>query len=60
VPREALPPHHANCMLWMRAELREGGELLAATRSLFLEVEAEHFARGVEESDAERGLGFPW
>jgi acyl-coenzyme A thioesterase PaaI-like protein len=47
--------------LWMRAEMREGGELVAAARSLFLEVEPQHFARGVEESaQRERGLGFPW
>jgi acyl-coenzyme A thioesterase PaaI-like protein len=46
--------------LWMRAELREAGELIAAARSLFLEVDPAHFARGAEQSDAERGLGFPW
>ena len=47
--------------LWMLAELRDGDELVAAARSLFLEVEAEHFARGVEASErAEPGLGFPW
>ena len=47
--------------LWMRAEVREAGELVAAARSLFLEVDPEHFARGVEESaQGERGLGFPW
>jgi acyl-coenzyme A thioesterase PaaI-like protein len=47
--------------LWMRAEMREAGELVAAARSLFLEVDPEHFARGVEESaQRERGLRFPW
>ena len=47
--------------LWMRAELHEGGELVAAARSLFLEVAPEHFARGVKASeDVEPGLGFPW
>ena len=47
--------------LWMRAELREHGEVLAAARSLFLEVDPAHFARGVEQSaQGERGLDFPW
>jgi acyl-coenzyme A thioesterase PaaI-like protein len=47
--------------LWMRAEMRESGETIAAARSLFLEVDPAHFARGVEESaQRERGLGFPW
>jgi acyl-coenzyme A thioesterase PaaI-like protein len=47
--------------LWMLAELREEGELIAAARSLFLEVDARHFARGVEASgEQERRLGFPW
>jgi acyl-coenzyme A thioesterase PaaI-like protein len=47
--------------LWMRAEMREAGEVIAAARSLFLEVDAQHFARGVEESaQRDRGLGFPW
>jgi acyl-coenzyme A thioesterase PaaI-like protein len=47
--------------LWMRAELREEGELIAAARSLFLEVEPQHFARGVEASrQQDRGLDFPW
>ena len=47
--------------LWMVAELRDEGELIAEARSLFLEVEADHFARGVEASaEADAGLGFPW
>ena len=47
--------------LWMRGELRESGELIAEARSLFLVVDPEHFARGVEASgNAEPGLGFPW
>ena len=47
--------------LWMVAELREEGELIAEARSLFLEVDSEHFARGVRASpDADAGLGFPW
>jgi acyl-coenzyme A thioesterase PaaI-like protein len=47
--------------LWMRAELRESGEVVAAARSLFLEVDPAHFARGVEESaQGDRGLRFPW
>ena len=45
--------------LWMVAELREEGELVAQGRGLFLEVDPEHFARGVEAS-GERGLDFPW
>jgi acyl-coenzyme A thioesterase PaaI-like protein len=47
--------------LWMRAELREQGEVIAPARSLFLEVDPAHFARGVERSvQGEQGLGFPW
>jgi acyl-coenzyme A thioesterase PaaI-like protein len=47
--------------LWMRAELREQGEVIATARSLFLEVDPAHFARGVERSvQGEQGLGFPW
>ena len=47
--------------LWMLAELREAGELIAVGRGLFLEVDPEHFARGVEVSEqGERGLNFPW
>ena len=47
--------------LWMVAELRDGAELIAEARALFLEVEAAHFARGVEASaEADAGLGFPW
>ena len=47
--------------LWMRAEMREEGELIAAARALFLEVDRTHFARGVEESaQRERRLRFPW
>ena len=47
--------------LWMRAELREQGEVIAAARSLFLEVDPAHFARGVEQSaQGAHGLGFPW
>jgi acyl-coenzyme A thioesterase PaaI-like protein len=47
--------------LWMAAALRDTGELIAEARSLFLEVDPEHFARGVEASkDADAGLGFPW
>lgn len=47
--------------LWMRAELREQGELIAAARSLFLEVDPAHFARGVERAaQGEQGLDFPW
>jgi acyl-coenzyme A thioesterase PaaI-like protein len=47
--------------LWMVAELREGGELVAQGRALFLEVDPGHFARGVEASSAaDSGLGFPW
>lgn len=47
--------------LWMLAELRDGGEVVAAARSLFLEVAPEHFARGAERSaqGADR-LDFPW
>ncbi len=45
--------------LWMVVELREEGELVAQGRGLFLEVDPEHFARGVEAS-GERGLDFPW
>ena len=47
--------------LWMVAALRDQDELVAEARSLFLEVNPEHFARGVEASrDADPGLGFPW
>jgi acyl-coenzyme A thioesterase PaaI-like protein len=47
--------------LWMVAALRDAGELIAEARSLFLEVDPEHFARGAAASaDAEAGLGFPW
>ena len=47
--------------LWMRAEMCEAGETVAAARALFLEVDPGHFARGVEASeDPESGLGFPW
>ena len=47
--------------LWMVAELREDGDLIAEGRGLFLEVDPEHFARGVEVSEqGERGLRFPW
>jgi acyl-coenzyme A thioesterase PaaI-like protein len=47
--------------LWMAAALRDAGELIAEARSLFLAVDPEHFARGVEASaDADPGLGFPW
>jgi acyl-coenzyme A thioesterase PaaI-like protein len=47
--------------LWLRAELREAGEVVAAARSLFLEVDPAHFARGVEATGAQdEGLGFPW
>ena len=47
--------------LWMRAELREQGDVIAAARSLFLEVDPAHFARGVEQSaQGAQGLDFPW
>ena len=47
--------------LWMLAELRDAGELIAAARSLFLEVDPKHFARGAEVSRQQKpGLGFPW
>jgi acyl-coenzyme A thioesterase PaaI-like protein len=47
--------------LWMVAEMREAGEVVAAARSLFLEVKPEHFARGVRASrEPESGLSFPW
>jgi acyl-coenzyme A thioesterase PaaI-like protein len=47
--------------LWMVAEIREAGELIAEGRALFLEVDPGHFARGVEASaQGERGLDFPW
>jgi acyl-coenzyme A thioesterase PaaI-like protein len=47
--------------LWLVAALRDDGELIAEARSLFLEVDPEHFARGVEASqDADSALGFPW
>ena len=47
--------------LWMLAELREGDEVIAAARSLFLEVEPQHFARGVAASRRQgHGLDFPW
>jgi acyl-coenzyme A thioesterase PaaI-like protein len=47
--------------LWMAAVLRDAGETVAEARSLFLVVDPEHFARGVEaSSDAGGGLGFPW
>jgi acyl-coenzyme A thioesterase PaaI-like protein len=47
--------------LWMAAALRDEGETIAEARSLFVEVDPQHFARGVEASrDAEAGLGFPW
>ncbi|MEA2367956.1 MAG: hypothetical protein QOH38_674 [Thermoleophilaceae bacterium] len=47
--------------LWMRAELREDGEVIAEARSLFVAVDPQHFARGVEASaQHERGLDFPW
>jgi acyl-CoA thioesterase FadM len=47
--------------LWLRSELREGGELVAEGRGLFLEVKPEHFKRGVESSARqEERLGFPW
>jgi acyl-coenzyme A thioesterase PaaI-like protein len=48
--------------LWMAAVLRDAGEPIAEARSLFLEVDAEHFARGVKRlPDADAGaLGFPW
>lgn len=32
--------------LWFVAELREGDEVIADARALFLEVDASHFARG--------------
>jgi len=47
--------------LWMVAELREDGELIAEGRGLFVEVDPEHFARGVKASEqGERNLRFPW
>jgi acyl-coenzyme A thioesterase PaaI-like protein len=47
--------------LWMLAELRERGELIASARSLFVEVDPRHFARGAEAArEQERGLDFPW
>ncbi|MFL5780549.1 MAG: PaaI family thioesterase [Thermoleophilaceae bacterium] len=47
--------------LWLEAALRDDGELIAEARALFLEVDAEHFARGAQASqDADSALGFPW
>ncbi|HKP89659.1 MAG TPA: PaaI family thioesterase [Thermoleophilaceae bacterium] len=47
--------------LWMAATLRDAGEVVAEARSLFLVVEPEHFARGVEAArDADPSLRFPW
>jgi acyl-coenzyme A thioesterase PaaI-like protein len=47
--------------LWMAAALRDAGETIAEARSLFLVVDREHFARGVQASkDEDPGLGFPW
>jgi acyl-coenzyme A thioesterase PaaI-like protein len=47
--------------LWMVATMRDGGEVVAEARSLFLEVKPEHFARGAQATgDADRRLGFPW
>jgi acyl-coenzyme A thioesterase PaaI-like protein len=46
----------------MAAWLRDAGETIAEARSLFLEVDPKHFARGVQQAsrDGEPGLGFPW
>ena len=47
--------------LWLLAELRDEGELVASGRALFLEVDPGHFARGLKTtSESESGLGFPW
>jgi acyl-coenzyme A thioesterase PaaI-like protein len=47
--------------LWMAAALRDEGETIAEARSLFLEVDPAHFARGAQASgDADPRLGFPW
>ena len=47
--------------LWMVAALRDAGETIAEARSLFLEVDPQHFARGAKASEeTDPGLGFPW
>src|SRR3954447_14689279 len=42
--------------LWLLAELREDGEVVAAARGLFIVVDAEHFLQGAPQSDAAQRL----
>jgi acyl-CoA thioesterase FadM len=47
--------------LHLAAELRSAGELVADGRALFIEVEAEHFARGARLSGGDpRARRLPW
>ena len=46
--------------LHLAAQLREGDELIAEGRALFLEVDVEHFARGARMSDEDKDRRLPW
>ncbi|MEA2375672.1 MAG: hypothetical protein QOD53_2135 [Thermoleophilaceae bacterium] len=46
--------------LHLAARMREGEELIAEGRALFLEVDVEHFARGARMADGGESRRLPW
>lgn len=64
---EARVERTENRKLWLAGELREGDDVVAEARTLFLTVAVEHFLEGGEdpvgswrEQAKETGFGLPW